>query len=1071
MSDRSFDQRGRGRGGKGRGGQARRGAQGGQFDRSQRGRGYGGRGRGEGTPGITGGFRPQEPSVSGPTEDQTRGGGRQEWRGRGGRGWGWGQSRAEQEAEGGFHPPERLAGAISGEPPQRKPAWGLPPISLPPSEPPPMEGISGATPDRPEPPASSTEAGTKKTKRKAKKDRGSSAKEKAEEKSGDTIAPQGAEALESLEKQSEPSTSQISPAGEQGRAVTAARQKKSHPMIVAEGILPTQMARISLGEKYMPKRPDNGGKLGKPCEMTVNCWDMEFGSCKVKMYCLEEIAVYNLDKSAGTKKEIRMPTKEKRALLKFVIPTLPAHAIYDGGHTVYSETQVPDVTSDGVEREMEIEDPQSRGTLLLKYRIMEVQTITTDVLRDYITNPRSTSLEMPQDSIRLLDCVFKEVSKRSYVSLGRAAVYDKEPAKMIMEKLLSIHRGFISSVRPQWKVRINVDLTYKAFLTAGNLADVVYNKYGDNACRCSRQIASDLSRIRVQTEPYYTETKTGHSYSRKFTVFGISDKPANELMIEERNQTVAEYFEQQHNIRLKYPYYPCVKVNQTRSVYIPMELLNILPYQSSNASKADIASTIIRCAAVKPTERFGILAEFVRRMFLSRLELFDRFGVKISPNPVEVNGRVLPTPKAKFSERNEMVLSRGSWIAPSFYSPANSGSQIQWAILSVPYGREDPRRDQATVMAELPKEAGKYNVIMGAPIQCAVIRPMQLTNMLQDMAKKAIDLVVLILYDENSYGEIKRQSDLILGIRTQCIRGSTLRKRGVFPNLMLKINGKLGGINWIIPPLIREGKESLMALGADVTHPAPNPRQAIRKSVAAVIGSITPDLMRYAAVVRQQATTERGNKTTREIIDNLQSMVSELIKTNARRQSGLPTKLIFYRDGVSEGQFENVLIEELRAIQRACEEIRPDYKPGITYIVVQKRHHIRFQPIRGSGDKKNGNVEAGTVVDTEVTHRREFDFYLSSQQGIQGTCKPAHYHVLYDDNDWSSDDLQLFTYFLCHAYMRCTRSVSYPAPTYYSHLAAFRAREWLNGAREEASLLRNDQFRVHASQFEGMFYL
>ncbi|CAL8098018.1 unnamed protein product [Calicophoron daubneyi] len=959
MSDRGFDQRGRGRGGRGRGDQARRGGRGGQFDRSQRGRGYGGRGQGEGTPGAEGGFQPQEGSAGATGGEQSRG-----------RGRGRGQFRADQGAEGGFQPQEGSAGATGGEQSRKKPAWGQPPISQPPSEPPAMEEISGAVPDRPEPPVPSAEASTKKTKRKARKDRGSLAEEKAEEELGGTTAPQGAEALQSQKGQSEPSKSQISPAGEQGGALSAARQKKSHPMMVAEGVLPTQMARVSLGEKYMPKRPDNGGSLGKPCKMLVNCWDMEFGSCKVKMYCLEEIAVYNLDKSTGTKKEFRMPTKEKRALLKFVIPTLPAHAIYDGGHIVYSETQVCDVTSEGIEREIEIEDPQGRGTLLLKYRIIEVQTITTDALRDYITNPRSTSLKMPQDSIRLLDCVFKEVSKRFYESLDRAAVYDRMPVRLIKEKLLSIHRGFISSVRPQWKVRLNVDLTYKAFLTPGNLADVIYDKYGDDACCSSRQIASDLSRIRVQTDSFYKEAKTGHPYSRKFTVFGISDKPADKLMIEERNQTVAEYFEQQHNIRLKYPYYPCVKVNQTRPVYIPMELLNVLPYQSSNASRADIASTIVKCAAVKPKERFGILAEFVKRMFLSRLKLFDRFGVKISQNPVEVNGRVLPTPTAKFNERNEEALNRGSWIAPSFYSPANSGSQIRWAILSVPYGYEDPIWDRTTVIAELPREARRYNIIMKEPVYSSLVRPQQLANMLQDMAEKNIHLVVLILYDEDSYGEIKRQSDLILGIRTQCIRGSTLRKRGVFRNLMLKINGKLGGINWIIPPLIKEAREILMVFGADVTHPPPKPRQGIRKSVAAVIGSITPDLMRYAAVVRRQATTETGNKTTREIIDNLQSMVSELIKANARRNVGrLPTKLIFYRDGVSEGQFENVLNEEVAAMQRACKEIRQDYEPGITYIVVQKRHHIRFQPICGSGDRVRAN-------------RRTIMFYTTTMTGV-----------------------------------------------------------------------------------------
>ena len=59
---------------------------------------------------------------------------------------------------------------------------------------------------------------------------------------------------------------------------------------------------------------------------------------------------------------------------------------------------------------------------------------------------------------------------------------------------------------------------------------------------------------------------------------------------------------------------------------------------------------------------------------------------------------------------------------------------------------------------------------------------------------------------------------------------------------------------------------------------------------------------------------------------------------------------------------------------------------------------------------------------------------------VQGTSRPSHYHVLWDDNDFTADDLQCLTYQLCHTYVRCTRSVSIPAPAYYAHLVAFRAR-------------------------------
>lgn len=54
-----------------------------------------------------------------------------------------------------------------------------------------------------------------------------------------------------------------------------------------------------------------------------------------------------------------------------------------------------------------------------------------------------------------------------------------------------------------------------------------------------------------------------------------------------------------------------------------------------------------------------------------------------------------------------------------------------------------------------------------------------------------------------------------------------------------------------------------------------------------------------------------------------------------------PTKIVMYRDGVSESQFLEVLSHELKAIRDACTEVQEDYTPGITFVVVQKRHHTR----------------------------------------------------------------------------------------------------------------------------------
>lgn len=73
-------------------------------------------------------------------------------------------------------------------------------------------------------------------------------------------------------------------------------------------------------------------------------------------------------------------------------------------------------------------------------------------------------------------------------------------------------------------------------------------------------------------------------------------------------------------------------------------------------------------------------------------------------------------------------------------------------------------------------------------------------------------------------------------------------------------------------------------------------------------------------------------------------MVRELLIMFYKSTGGYkPHRIILYRDGVSEGQFLAVLQHELTAIREACIKLEGDYKPGITFIVVQKRHHTRYQ--------------------------------------------------------------------------------------------------------------------------------
>lgn len=62
---------------------------------------------------------------------------------------------------------------------------------------------------------------------------------------------------------------------------------------------------------------------------------------------------------------------------------------------------------------------------------------------------------------------------------------------------------------------------------------------------------------------------------------------------------------------------------------------------------------------------------------------------------------------------------------------------------------------------------------------------------------------------------------------------------------------------------------------------------------------------------------------------------------------------------------------------------------------------------------------------------------------LKGTSRPTKYHVVWDDNNFEEDEIEQLTFYLCFMSARCSRSVSYPAPTYYAHLAAFRIRSYL----------------------------
>lgn len=89
---------------------------------------------------------------------------------------------------------------------------------------------------------------------------------------------------------------------------------------------------------------------------------------------------------------------------------------------------------------------------------------------------------------------------------------------------------------------------------------------------------------------------------------------------------------------------------------------------------------------------------------------------------------------------------------------------------------------------------------------------------------------------------------------------------------------------------------------------------------------------------------------------------------------------------MGEGEFKRVMQAEVNAIREACTSLSENYQPKITFLIVQKRHHVRFFPTSQANSDdyhKNKNVQAGTIVDSEITNPAYTNFYLVSHASIQ----------------------------------------------------------------------------------------
>ncbi|KAF4626624.1 hypothetical protein G7Y89_g11532 [Cudoniella acicularis] len=543
--------------------------------------------------------------------------------------------------------------------------------------------------------------------------------------------------------------------------------------------------------------------------------------------------------------------------------------------------------------------------------------------------------------------------------------------------------------------------------------------------------------------------------------------------------SVYDYF------RRKYPQFnlnerlPVINIgNREHPSYLPAEVCVVQPGQTiKRRLSPEQTQAMITFACRKPWENGDSIVGDGRAVLgLNNSEA--RFGLVVGQSLITVGARVLAAPAIKYKNaqsKDTSVMPRfGSWNMANikFHTGSNIGKWTAIVFRSNrgrDYGAEDVRGTLQNFQRFLNQSGINANGFITQPPPPELYlqdgQEQSNDNQIKDIFRKMYNsnnrpkfvLCILPFNDVAIYNSIKTVADTRAGIHTVCVVGSKFMKEQrqdqYFGNVSLKFNLKAGGINQTLDApklgIISEGKT--MVVGLDVTHPSPGSKENA-PSAAGIVASVDRFLGQWPCDFRIQ----EGRK---EMVSGLEGMfLSRLVLWEKHNKGQLPENILIYRDGVSEGQYQQLLDQELPQIRNACRQKYPatatkNNIPKISIVVCGKRHHTRFYPTTEQNADRSSNCEPGTIVDRGVTEVRFWDFFVQSHACLQGTARPGHYYVVLDEifrtrpvkapHQNPADALEELTHNMCHLFGRATKAVSLCPPAYYADLLCTRLRCYL----------------------------
>ncbi|KAI9830214.1 MAG: hypothetical protein M1826_005016 [Phylliscum demangeonii] len=689
------------------------------------------------------------------------------------------------------------------------------------------------------------------------------------------------------------------------------------------------------------------------------------------------------------------------------------------------------------------------------------------------------------EAINFLDHLLRHEPSMKHTAI-RQSFFARGKEKVGLGGGVEAFKGVFQSMRicQGGRLNLNVDVSNGSFfstqtvlqaavqfLGARDATDMIY-RFDDVPLKAgsSEMVESPafgiLQRMqRVRITPKHRNLPKDHN--REYTIDRFIHQNALQYKFETKNPetgkreiiSVYDYFLKKYNVTLLHNQVPLIQTTK-KGVVIPMEVAQIKDNQKY-PFKLDEYQTakMIKFAVTRPDMRMKDIEDGIALLNWKEDVFLRNYGMTIDPEMIQTKCRVLPPPTVQFNGSTVSPGTSGRWDlrGPRRFLTVNTEPLSSWCVCWFPDRMVGKTIDKAVVerwtrefiktyQGHGGRVAGNMPAMFALEADAAKGVEAAFTQTGQICGKRP-QILIFVLSDRTSfhYARIKKSADCRFGVLTQCVQSAhVLKGSGQYiSNVCMKLNAKLGGSTAKVAnkhPTLGHFKVPSLIIGADVSHAAAG---LDAPSMAAISVSLDSFAVRYAA-----ACETNGKRVEMIHSTNIRTMVVPLVGHWIRtvNNGNAPQHVYYFRDGVSEGQYQHVLRREVADMKAAFKEKMPNWSPKFIVVVASKRHHTRFfpRPRDGVASDRNQNPVPGVIVERDVTHPFENDFYLCSHSAIQGTARPVHYHVLLDEAGIPVNQLHQMIYEQCYSYIRSTTPVSLHPAVYYAHLASNRARSHEN---------------------------